>query len=59
MTIGNEIASHADVLRGSSQVPLSGAGTRDKPLRMSTWEASNERVCGKKNCNFFWIFRYF
>ena len=29
-------ASHADVLRGSSRVP---AGTRNEPLRSSTWEA--------------------
>ena len=36
------IASHADVLRGSSRVPvlLIGAGTRDEPLRTSAWEAS-------------------
>ena len=29
---------HADVLRGSSRVR--GAGTRDEPLRKSTWEAT-------------------
>ena len=35
------IASHADVLRGSSRVPAPrGAGTRDEPLRTSSWEAS-------------------
>ena len=36
------IASHADVLRGSSRVSalLIGAGTRDEPLRTSAWEAS-------------------
>ena len=34
------VASHADVLRGSSRVPAPrGAGTRDEPLRMSAWEA--------------------
>ena len=40
------IASHADVLRGSSRVPASrtsadvrGAGTRDEALRTSAWEA--------------------
>ena len=31
------IASHADVLRGSSRVP---AGMRDEPLRTSAWEAN-------------------
>ena len=69
--------SHPDVLRGSSHVPLSGAGTHDNPLigaplswagtrdeslRMSAWEASNERVCGKDNFvtffGFFGIFRF-
>ena len=33
------LASHADVLRGSSRVPR-GAGMRDAPLRMSAGEAS-------------------
>ena len=35
------LASHADVLRGSSRVPapISRAGTRDEPLRTSAWEA--------------------
>ena len=34
------IASHADVLRGSSRVPAPrGAGTLDEPLRTSAWEA--------------------
>ena len=33
------LASHADVLRGSSRVPR-GAGTRDEPLRTSAWEAT-------------------
>ena len=37
------LASHADVLRGSSRVPA-GAGTRDEPLRTSAWEASFCRV---------------
>ena len=32
------VASHADVLRGSSRVPAV-AGTRDEPLRTSAWEA--------------------
>ena len=27
------VASHADVLRGSSRLPVSGAGTRDEHLR--------------------------
>ena len=31
------VASHADVLRGSSCVP---AGTRDEPLRTSAWGAT-------------------
>ena len=31
------LASHADVLRGSSRVPA--LGTRDEPLRTSAWEA--------------------
>ena len=30
------VASHSNVLRGSSRVP---AGTRDEPLRTSAWEA--------------------
>ena len=30
------VASHSNVLRGSSRVP---AGTRDEPLRKSAWEA--------------------
>ena len=39
------IASHADVLRGSSRVPapqtlVGHAGTRDEPPRTSAWEAS-------------------
>ena len=41
---GNFVSSHGDVLRGSSRVPTprtSGAGTRDEPLRTSSWEASN------------------
>ena len=32
------VASHADVLKGSSRV--SGAGTRDEPLTTSAWEAT-------------------
>ena len=33
---GKNLASHADVLRGSSRVPAPrGAGTRDEPLRTS------------------------
>ena len=35
----NWLASHPDVLRGSSRVR--GAGTRDEPLRSSAWEANN------------------
>ena len=31
------VASHADVLRGSSRVPAP-RGTRDEPLRKSAWE---------------------
>ena len=38
----NKLASHADVLRGSSRVPVRGAGTRDEPLRTSAWEAINK-----------------
>ena len=38
------IASHADVLRGSSRIR--GAGTRDEPLRASAWEA-NEMIAYK------------
>ena len=36
------VASHADVLRGSSRVPApqgTQAETRDEALRTSTWEA--------------------
>ena len=35
----NWLASHPDVLRGSSRVR--GAGTRDEPLRSSVWEANS------------------
>ena len=31
---------YADVLRGSSRVPDSGAGMREEPLRTSAWEAN-------------------
>ena len=42
---GNGLASHADVLRGSSRVPAPrGAGTRDEPLRASAWEAGDGRL---------------
>ena len=34
------VASHADVLGGSSSVPAPRTGTRDEPLRTSAWEAS-------------------
>ena len=34
------LASHADVLRGSSRVPVCGAGTCDEPLRTSAWEVT-------------------
>ena len=37
------VVSHADVLRGSSRV--SGAGTREEPLRTSAWEARGEDLC--------------
>ena len=40
------LASHADVLRGSSRVPR-GAGTHDEPLRTSAWEARECLVNGK------------
>ena len=36
------VASHADVIRGSSRVPAplgTQSGTRDEPLRTSAWEA--------------------
>ena len=36
------LASHADVLRGSSRVPV---GTRDAPLRMSAGEANLWLAC--------------
>ena len=41
------LASHADVLRGSSRVPapVRGAGTRDEPLRTSAWEAIESIPC--------------
>ena len=42
---GNGLASHADVLRGSSRVPAPrGAGRRDEPLRASAWEAGDGRL---------------
>ena len=42
-SLPSSLASHADVLRGSSRVPgpLSEAGTRDEPLRTSPWEATS------------------
>ena len=46
-----EVASHADVLRGSSRVPAARTGMRDEPLRTSAWEATcnvDETVCGCK-----------
>ena len=40
-----KLASHADVLRGSSRVPAPrGAGTRDEPPRKSAWEAPVKQV---------------
>ena len=42
------LASHADVLRGSSRVPAPrGAGTRDEPLRTSAWEAGRISSVGR------------
>ena len=40
----DDVASHGDVLRGSSRVPasLSGPGTRDEPLRTSAWDANDD-----------------
>ena len=38
------LASHADVLRGSSRVP--GAGTRGDPQRTQAWEATFVRELG-------------
>lgn len=40
----NEVASRADVVRVHHAIipPPCGAGTRDKPLIMSAWEAINE-----------------
>ena len=35
-----KVASHADVLRGSSRVPAPRTGMRDEPLRTSAWEAA-------------------
>ena len=46
-----EVASHADVLRGSSRVPAARTGMRDEPLRTSAGEATcnvDETVCGCK-----------
>ena len=43
---GSTVASHADVLRGSSRVPAPrGAGTRDEPLRTSAGEARSTIDC--------------
>ena len=36
-----DLASHADVLRGSSRVPTP-LGTRDEPLKTSEWEARGD-----------------
>ena len=50
------VASHADVLRDSSRVPvpltlksadISGAGIRDEPLRTSAWEAMQKGISCK------------
>ena len=52
------VASHADVLKGSSRVSaprtldkcsLIGAGTRDKPLRTSAWEVTCLDVLNPKS----------
>ena len=53
------VASHADVLRGSSRVPapplsehlskVRGAGTGDEPLRTSAWKATRHATIPKKN----------
>ena len=45
-----EVASRADVLRGSSRVPAPRAGTRDEPLRTSAWEANKEEVYRYSHC---------
>ena len=49
--------SPTDVLRGSSRVPapvksVSGAVTRDEPLRTSAWEANgvDARICTGARC---------
>ena len=57
--MSRHVASHADVLRGSSRVPappmsehlskVRGAGTRDEPLRTSAWEATRHATTPKKN----------
>ena len=46
--LAGSLASHADVVRGSSRVP--GAETRDEPLTTSEWEATgsfNHRECNE------------
>ena len=53
LAAGRLLASHADVLRGSSRVSFPtngrkrmGKEMRDKPLRTSTWEARRlQEVC--------------
>ena len=35
-----KLPSPADILRGVSRIPVSGAGMRDAPLRMSAGEAN-------------------
>ena len=47
----NWLASHPDVLRGSSRVR--GAGTRDEPLRSSAWEANNRPIRLTQSCTQF------
>ena len=44
-SVALQIGSHADVLRGSPRV--SGAGTRDEPLRKSSWGP----ICNKAPLN--------
>ena len=46
-----KVASHADVLRGSSRVLAPRTGMRDEPLRTSALEATcnvDQTVCGCK-----------
>ena len=45
--VKSDVASHSEVLRGSSRVPVRRA--RDEPLRTSAWKAKSDVVIVKSS----------